>query len=488
MADYRCFKHGGTSWDFLGECPECSILKEQRRIQEDASERAEELSRRQSEEREEADRRMEEAMERDREERERMLEEAHWRQEEARQEAEKRQRENLANAYKLESKSKSDQASELLQAGLFKESIKLAEDSISQDPSNIYGHLVMGKGLSEQKKNDESKEAFHKALLLLKTSRWHNKAYVHSIAFRLSFPFENLRNQFLGILNENCDRLIDDKGFTVLITDLIKNHQLNEAFKLFTSAANKNNISGKEWWQILFDLLSALTMENYSQEDFGNIIWLPFKKNRSDNEIMEVLIAMVFAAKIAPPLLSKTIANLSYKNSSLVWDTIQKIRNNNYGGYSVHAGFTGEAISLVERAIKEIEEKIWKPTWVLVGKESELSEAKKKLEVLIREKGSITGGGMGCLTSFIVYILFFSGVQALFYPVFVNSAAGTFSVLGGFAAAIAAGQLPRLYNKSKKTEEIRKVEANIYSLEVEIKRMREQVTSSCQQYDAEVKF
>src|SRR3972149_3843526 len=124
MADKRCVNHGGESI-FNWDCPICAAAKEQRKIQEEAHERAKELADQQSRGREEYQQKLDETLERDREERERALEEdrfaeedAQYRREEALRKSEERQRENLANRYKLESESKSVQASKLLKAGL----------------------------------------------------------------------------------------------------------------------------------------------------------------------------------------------------------------------------------------------------------------------------------------------------------------------------------------------------------------------------------
>lgn len=481
MAGDRCIKHGGDSMIPWGSCPECEILEEHRRIQERASEKAEELARQQSHDREESQRRMEETLEEDRAEREQRFEEeqiereeAQYRQQEALREAERHQKQNLANAYKLESKSKSDQASELFKAGLIQDSINLANDAISQDPSNIYGHMIMGAALISVGKVDEAKPAFKKVTLLLKTARWSDDAGTHLNALHAIYPrVADLRRDVLSVLEENRSKLPINDNSLQLVKGLIAYRELEVAVNCFSALVKHSSRIEKEWWKLFFKLLSET--KGGQLPVIEAVVRQMLDTSKATNQITEFLITMIYTAQyIDSRAISERLASISMVAnpdvSVRLIDAFKKIQRGDYGGYEISGlAISREALSLVETIISDVNAKVWSPSLEVVTKRTELTALVSNMKRLIDESKSVTGKGFGVLSSIawlVVFPFIFKETE-----VFDQTAIVVIAVLY-FVGAVVVGKLPGRAKRSKIGRTVRENQVAIHNIEVRIDQLR----------------
>ena len=165
----RCSKFGWIET----KCPRCEGPGSY--IGEITSEREE--SERRNREREENEERRHEKM---REELEAQKEDDERRQEEmleAMEAQREAQRADIANAWQLQSESKTDRAYELYEAGMHEQALRLALEAIGEigeqgDPSNLRGHQIASWALEGLRRLPEAHKYYRNQISLLKTSRY----------------------------------------------------------------------------------------------------------------------------------------------------------------------------------------------------------------------------------------------------------------------------------------------------------------------------
>lgn len=249
-----CYTHS-YEHDFLGNCPHCS-LEEEIREQSRVNER---ISREQINAREEIIQRQTQAqlraMEEDAERREelhyealaeqqRIAEDAIFEQQRIAEETISAQRHNIANAWRLESQAKVDQAFEMLNAEMYKESLDLAQQAIGEkgnggDVGNILGHLVAGSSLLVLGKSNEAEKYFYSQIKLLATSDYQNNVQIHQIVFEALPKTDEFLSKFSLIVLQNAVNWELSQYFLGFVEEFVKHNLTDEAKNLARICINK---------------------------------------------------------------------------------------------------------------------------------------------------------------------------------------------------------------------------------------------------------
>ena len=150
---YRC----GTIYDGWS-CPMCSLKREMKEAQDDASIAQEAMH-------------------------ERELEAIEGAREDIRmemQDAAARQKGAIAQSWRLQAEAKVKRAYELYKADLYQDAVKLCMDAMSQDPGNIAAYRVAAWAYARMGQSGEARDLLDKQIKLLKTSDYKNSR-VHAL-------------------------------------------------------------------------------------------------------------------------------------------------------------------------------------------------------------------------------------------------------------------------------------------------------------------
>jgi tetratricopeptide (TPR) repeat protein len=110
-----------------------------------------------------------------------------------------------ANAWKLQSHAKSEEAYTLYQSGMFDEALQLALEAIKQDPGNIDGAFVIGASLEAQSKTEQARPYLIKQLQMLKLPQYRTQMKYHRQVFRAIGTDKPLIDTFCSVMEDNVE-------------------------------------------------------------------------------------------------------------------------------------------------------------------------------------------------------------------------------------------------------------------------------------------
>lgn len=239
----HCFKHN-YEHDLLGGCRHCSLedeLKEQSRVNERLAKEQikaqDEALRKQTQAQIEA--MQEDARRREQlhyealEEQQRIAEESVFEQQRIAQATISAQRHNIANAWRLESQAKVDQAFEMFNAEMFEEALDLAQQAIGEkgsgDVGNILGHLVASSSLLALGKANEAEKYFSSQLKLLNTSDYYDNAEIHKIVFDTLPKNDGFLPKFNSVVRQNAVNWEISEDYLALIKQFLEHNLMADA-------------------------------------------------------------------------------------------------------------------------------------------------------------------------------------------------------------------------------------------------------------------
>jgi tetratricopeptide (TPR) repeat protein len=131
-------------------------------------------------------------------------EEQSWRMEAAAVQATRDQRQNIADSFRLQSAANNKRASELLSAGLLDEALHHAEQAIHLDQGNLDAHLTAGGILWRQNKLESALTRFGKAVNLLRTVDYQDRADWFLAVLRRLPTQADLYGEFVSALQQTA--------------------------------------------------------------------------------------------------------------------------------------------------------------------------------------------------------------------------------------------------------------------------------------------
>ncbi len=232
----RCTRHNYEYDYFRGEeCPDCSleqVLKEQTKAHEEAIHKQTQA---QIEALEADAARREELHYENIAEQQRLADEAIYEQQRLAQETINEHRNSVAHAWQLQSQAKSNNAIEMLNAGMFEESLTQAREAIGEiggsgDPSNIIGQLIAAKSLIALKRNDEAIKYFKTQVKLLRTPFYQNDIEIHIDLLESLPQNEDILENFSTVMCQNASNW-DDSNRLLYLIKCLNNKKLNSDAK-----------------------------------------------------------------------------------------------------------------------------------------------------------------------------------------------------------------------------------------------------------------
>lgn len=211
MAKNRCEIHGSF---YAGD--HCAFCEQQRLISEQAESIKTEIQ--------EASVEIKDALETDRIERE--LADA---------ELASEFRETTANAWKIQSVAKSEQALSLYKAGVYPAALHLTRQALEQDPANIEAVHVAAKCLQADNRIADAKQYFERQIALLRTEEFAGSPKYFAWTFDCLPDDSALLETFSKTLQKMIGlwRLGSDKRTIICMTDcLIRRNRLDDAFTI----------------------------------------------------------------------------------------------------------------------------------------------------------------------------------------------------------------------------------------------------------------
>jgi len=221
------------------------------------------------------------------------LKEAAYRAEIAAEEGVEEQRENIANAWSLQSQAKVNKAYELYRAQMYDQALSLLKDAIDKDPSNLEAYIVAAWVLDSKGDYSKSFEYYKIQIDLLKTSSYSDISTAIKVLNNLPNDKELIRS-FQAILYSNMEiwgkaiyNHIENIEFKKLINELIKHELFEDAKNVIEFLINKysrleyhaylieiNNRLGKENDESLWQFLKTLSFSTRSDicDQIHNII------------------------------------------------------------------------------------------------------------------------------------------------------------------------------------------------------------------------